>query len=386
MAQTAANLVDHVLPSGVPLRQWVVTFPFELRGRLGFDAPLLSAVSRVVVDSVLGFYERRMRERISPSSDTSASAKLQGGTVTIVQRVNSDFRLNPHLHILALDGVFVEEVHGPPRFEQVPELRSVDVAELVTVIRVRVLRLLARRGVIDDAEALTLLPTDLAEREPVLAQLAMAAVSGLPPAGPERRERQPLRLARNPGASLTGPLCATDMRFTLHAATVARRDDVAGREALARYALRPPLAEERITVLADGRVRVALKRAFSDGTTAVEMDPLSLLCRLAASVPAPGFHTVRYGGVLAAAAEWRPLIVPAPPPQDERADCVGEPTEVPHRAPARGPPYFKTPGLSGELQAVRNAYASVLHPSNPVLPEKCSNNPEVISVLPEDPG
>ena len=195
------------------------------------------------------------------------------------------------------------------------------------------------------------------------------------------------------------------MGFTLHAATVARRDDVAGREALARYALRPPLAEERITLLADGRVRVALKRAFSDGTTAVEMDPLSLLCRLAASVPAPGFHTVRYGGVLAAAAEWRPLIVPAPPPQDERADCVapsvektdppsrppthrsrwrpwaellkrsfdidlccpkcgatmrlksfitrqsslrrllerlGEPTEPPPRAPARGPPYFKT--------------------------------------------
>jgi hypothetical protein len=35
--------------------------------------------------------------------------KLQSGTVTAVQRVNSDFRLNPHLHVLALDGVFVEQ-------------------------------------------------------------------------------------------------------------------------------------------------------------------------------------------------------------------------------------------------------------------------------------
>ncbi|MFC1642924.1 transposase zinc-binding domain-containing protein [Myxococcota bacterium] len=33
MAQTAANLVDHVLPPAVPLRQFVVTFPFELRSR-----------------------------------------------------------------------------------------------------------------------------------------------------------------------------------------------------------------------------------------------------------------------------------------------------------------------------------------------------------------
>jgi hypothetical protein len=31
------------------------------------------------------------------------------------------------------------------------------------------------------------------------------------------------------------------------------------------------------------------------------MDPLSLLCRLATSVPPPRFHTVKYAGVLGAA-------------------------------------------------------------------------------------
>jgi hypothetical protein len=36
MAQSAANLADHVLPI-VPLRQFVVTFPFELRARLAYD-------------------------------------------------------------------------------------------------------------------------------------------------------------------------------------------------------------------------------------------------------------------------------------------------------------------------------------------------------------
>ncbi|WP_437981142.1 hypothetical protein [Sorangium sp. So ce117] len=45
----------------------------------------------------------------------------------------------------------------------------------------------------------------------------------------------------------------------------------------------------------------------ADGTVAVDMDPLSLLCRLAASVPPPRFHTVKYAGVLASASRprWR---------------------------------------------------------------------------------
>jgi hypothetical protein len=93
-----------------------------------------------------------------------------------------------------LDGVFVEQRDGPPRFEQLPELRSADIAELVTVIRIRVLPLLARRRVIEDASELTLLPTDLAERE-----------------------REPLRLARDPGATITGL-----MRYR-HGLHIARR-------------------------------------------------------------------------------------------------------------------------------------------------------------------
>jgi hypothetical protein len=46
----------------------------------------------------------------------------------------------------------------------------------------------------------------------------------------------------------------------------------------------------------------------------LHLDPLSLLCRLVALVPAPRFHTVRYFGVLAAASKWRPLVVPKPVP------------------------------------------------------------------------
>jgi hypothetical protein len=78
-----------------------------------------------------------------------------------------------------------------------------------------------------------------------------------------------------------------------------RARDTAGREALLRYVLRPPVAQERIKSQKEGLVAITLKRAYADGTVAVVMDPLSLLCRLAMSVPPPHYHIVKYAGVLA---------------------------------------------------------------------------------------
>lgn len=77
------------------------------------------------------------------------------------------------------------------------------------------------------------------------------------------------------------PLCASLDGFTLHAATRAGAEDPVGREALLRYVLRPPLAQERLEPRPDGLVRITLKKAYADGTMAVDMDPLWLLCRLA---------------------------------------------------------------------------------------------------------
>lgn len=84
--------------------------------------------------------------------------------------------------------------------------------------------------------------------------------------------------------------------------------------------MRPPIAQERIQLVADDLVRVVLKRPFSDGTFAFDLDPLSLLARLATAVPPPRFNTVRYGGVLAAASKWRARVVPSPPPVDVNDD------------------------------------------------------------------
>jgi hypothetical protein len=65
-----------------------------------------------------------------------------------------------------------------------------------------------------------------------------------------------------------------------------------------------------LTRVQDDLIQIALKRPFSDGTYAVQLDPLSLLCRLVATVPPPKFHTVRYAGVLASASRLRSRLVP----------------------------------------------------------------------------
>ncbi len=101
-----------------------------------------------------------------------------------------------------------------------------------------------------------------------------------------------------------------------------------------RYVLRPPVAQERVELRPDGLVRLSLERAYADGTVAVDMDPLSLVCRLATSVPPPRFHTVKYSGVLASASPWRRRIGPRPRSTGEAAKAAGVTEPRPPRASA----------------------------------------------------
>jgi len=259
--------------------------------------------------------------------------RTQGGAVTVVQRTNADLRANPHFHTIALDGVFAAgDGHPTPVFHPLDRLDASDVRDLLAVVRTRILRFLVGQGVVDGDETLTVLPGDIAEREPALATLAAASVAGLPPAGPERRAgMQPVSLRTESRVELTAPLTATCSGFSLHAATTAAGSDQRGREALLRYVLRPPIAQDRLERLPDGLVRIHLRRPFADGTVAVDLDPLSLLSRLCAAIPPPRFHTVRYAGVLAAASSWRSRIVPPPP--DNEPDNDTHATATPPKNP-----------------------------------------------------
>ena len=407
MAQTSLNLLDHVLPENVPLRQFVLTLPYALRARLAYDGPLLGAVVRLFVDTVLAWYRRRMELAGAPDG--------RAGAIVVVQRTSSDLRCNPHAHAIFLDGVFVADPDGgAPVFHPLPHISNTAVADILQISRTRILKFLVRRGVVDITDDVVTVTEDLADRDPALAALASASVSGLPPAGPARRKPMLVGLPGRGGRAeptIKSALCVDHAGFGLHAATTARGDDTRGRLALLKYVLRPPVANERIEMTPDGNVRLILKKAFRDGTAVIEMPPLALLSRLAASVPPPRKHVVGYFGVLSSASRLRPLVVPPPPPVpvpdataatpphtpppvepdgrkpthrcryrpvlelmartwgDDLVACehcggrmrlaalvknqesinrflrgIGESTDFPPLAPARGPPYFTTPG------------------------------------------
>ena len=60
MAETAAQLVDRVLPE-VPVRQWVLTLPYPLRYRCAYDARLTSAVLCAFIRALFAELRRRAR-------------------------------------------------------------------------------------------------------------------------------------------------------------------------------------------------------------------------------------------------------------------------------------------------------------------------------------
>ena len=331
MAATAANLVECVLPT-VALRQWVLTVPFPWRKRLAYDGALLGAVTRIFVSTVLGFY----RERLRKEGVTGG----QSGAVVVVQRTSSDLKLHPHLHVLFLDGAYAESgvgrlLHGAatpldPRGGRGPGARGGPHRQAPAPAR-------APRGARGRGRRRRRRRVGRADRARRVGRLRSIALRP----GPEwRRKETPLSPLPAAALRYDKPLCASQDGFTLHAATRAGAMDTVGREALCRYVLRPPIAQERVTHGPDGLVRITLKRPFADGTVAVDMDPLSLLSRLATAVPPPRRHTVRYAGVLAPASKLRPRIVPRPAvAAEEGARTAAEAEKPAKRAGSRYRPW-----------------------------------------------
>jgi len=165
MADLAAHRLDHMLPD-VPIRQRVLTLPWPLRYRLAWDPELLAEVLAVNLRVLFRWQQLR--------ANRLGFEDVQSGAITAIQRFGSALNLNPHFHSLVPDGVFIEAGQGVD-FVQLPEPSDEDVGILVATIRRRVLRLLHRRGMLDEGcqdQDLLLM------NEPSLARFYGASVQG----------------------------------------------------------------------------------------------------------------------------------------------------------------------------------------------------------------
>jgi len=280
----------------------VLTTPQPLRTLLAYDAKLASFVGRCFVAAVFRFLRRQAKRELGLRSIRDAHP----GAITAVQRFNSAALLSVHHHVLASDGVFVTDASGTPRFEALPAPSRAEVAQVAWSVCLRVVAELRKRGRFldstDDAAA------EFVEREPALAACYSGSIEGTLVMGPKAGTRVVRLFGRAAGAPKENR-ARPGHGFDVHAGVRVSANDRNGLERLCRYLIRPPLSEDRVRLLPDGRVQVRLKRRWSDGTTHMVHDPLDFLTKLAALVPPPRVHLVRYSGFLAPHAKLRPRIL-----------------------------------------------------------------------------
>jgi hypothetical protein len=321
MAQTAAHLVERVIP-WVPTRQWVVSVPVPLRYWMASSQDLTAQVHTIIRTTIGQYYVNQVVTRGVPRD------QVQPGSVTFIQRFGSAINLNLHFHCVFMDGVYLDRIEAGlnPRFVKAEPPSDADITKILQKISHRVIRKLRRLGYLEAGiEAAVATGYDpLLDNEPELARTMAASVKQRIAFGEYAGEKV-RRIGSGFGYEgerpvLTGPRCASVNGFSLHANTdipAHRRDQL---ERLMRYTARGAVSLERLTEDDHGDLVYMFTRPWSDGTTGIKLSPLELLEKLAAIVPLPRVHLVRYGGCLAPHSTLRAAIIPTPRQQGVDGD------------------------------------------------------------------
>ena len=278
MAETAAHLTDSVIPR-VPIRQWVLSFPKRLRWFLRHRPETLSPLLRVFL---------RAAETALRQASPGAPAGSRFGAVAFVHRFGASLNSHVHFHCLIAEGVFSLGADGEALFHEALDLTEATLARVQAHVRRRVLRWLVRHEYLDEEAA-----SDM------------------------------LSWRHSGGFSLDG-----SVRLAAW--------DRGGLEGLARYCARPSFSSARLELLDKDLLAYRLRKPLADGSTCVTLKPLELLDRLAALIPPPRQHRVRYYGVLAPHAALRQAVIATAGPGEALAMQLREAAAamVPEEEPA----------------------------------------------------
>ena len=328
MAETAAHLVDHVIPH-VPVRQFVLSVPKRLRPYLHHRPRTASAVLHILLRA-LG---ATLREACPTAPKTAAM-----GAVSFLHRFGSSLNPHPHFHLCVVDGLF-ERIEGEAnqdpssltdelRFHEATALTQELLEHLQHTVRRRVLRHFRRHGLLEPHDAEDMLGWD------------------------------------HGGG------------FSLDASVRIEATDREGLERLIRYCARGPFALERLHLVGDrsDQILYLLPKPDPAGRTALRFSALEFLDRLATILPPPRIHRHRYHGVFAPNAPLRPLVT-ARAQQDNALAVQDLGPKLPLRSRASPPepqaPEAPAPQPAETTPSVPSRWAALLARIYEVFPLVC---------------
>ncbi len=213
--------------------------------------------------------------------------------------------------MLFLDGVYVAEAGPSAPFRWVKAPTSAELTQLTHTIAHRLARYLERQGLlVRDAEH-SYLTLDNADEDP-MDQLRGHSITYRIAVGPQQgRKVFTLQTLPDERGTDDTPAVGKVAGFSLHAGVAAKANQRDKLERLCRYITRPAIAEKRLSLTKQGKVRYELKTPYRDGTTRVIFEPVDFIAKLAALVPRPRVNLTRFHGVFAPNSKHRVWVTPA---------------------------------------------------------------------------
>ena len=328
MAESARHLVEDVFGAR-PVRQWVLSFPYPLR--------FLFASKPDAIGPVLAIVQRVIGGWLADHAGVERD-RAQCGAVTLIQRFGSALNLNVHCHMLWLDGVYERSAEAAPREPRLHPARAPsppELAALAGTIAHRVCRHLVRRGWLE-GEGESAFLTDGAGGEDAMDALRMSSITYRIATGPHAGRKVATLQTLPADADAVHGDAGQVGGFSLHAGVAAQAHESRKLERLCRYITRPAIAERRLSISPQGRVRYELKTPWRNGTTHVEFEPIDFIAKLAALVPPPRAHLTRFHGIFAPNASLRAQLTPAGRGRRPTADAAlaDRPAPTDDRTPA----------------------------------------------------
>ena len=295
MSEGAAHLVDNVIPE-VPIRQWVLSFPYNLRYLFAYQKKSLHQALQVMLRVISRYYIKK--------GEDLHGFKGKTGAITLIQRFGGHVNLNPHFHVIFLDGVFDES----GKFFRVMPPTDEEIGEVILKIKERVFRSLAKKGWIEGYDV-NFDSDELYEESPLLSDIFLASIQNRLYYGTDRGRKADQVGKFGNWVELKGNLCVYKDGFSLHANVMIAGKDLKGKERLIRYVLRPSISNERLKRRSDGDYEYHLKKRWSDGTESIRFSGEELVVRLISLVPPPRMNLIRYFGVLGPNSNLRRKVV-----------------------------------------------------------------------------